>query len=148
MGGDDFSQSYRDQLEREIDESYEHYRSHNESKNIFKAANTPITLGAVSMILYVFSQIFALVGITPLAGIVNLAMMVTFALLAVWAYTKYTGKAPELGTSIDQFAVTVWDSGLQPVFNRLAEEGSQYATRKAMQRLNSVQQSPETKKRN
>ena len=50
MGGEEFSAKYRDQLEEELSQSYENYKSHNESKNIFKAANTPITLGAIAMI--------------------------------------------------------------------------------------------------
>ncbi len=57
MGGEEFSSSYRDQLEREIEDSFSSYRQHNEGKNLFKAANTPITLGAVSMVLYVLSQV-------------------------------------------------------------------------------------------
>ena len=57
MGGEEFSQQYREKLEKEIEESYSHYRSHNDSKNIFKAANTPITLAAVAMLLYVINQV-------------------------------------------------------------------------------------------
>jgi len=96
------------------------------------------------MLIYVLSQLLSLVGLTPLASLLNLAMMVTFATLAAWAYTRYTGKASELGNSIDQLALHVWDSGLQPAFSRLAEEGSQYAARKAVQRLNSTTTPPGT----
>ena len=150
MGGEEASQTYLDQLHREIDESYDHYKAHNEGKNIFKAANTPITLGAVSILIYVVSQVMALLGVSPIASLLNLAMMITFMLLATWSYTKYTGKAPEVGASIDTLAVTIWDAGLQPLFNRLAEEGSQFAARQALQRANSSQppQSPTTKKKN
>merc|ERR1712241_668139 len=47
LGGEEFSTKYRDQLLTEIDESYQHYKAHNDSKNIFKAANTPIILFVV-----------------------------------------------------------------------------------------------------
>lgn len=149
MGGEEFSQTYRDQLEREIEDSYANYKLHNESKNIFKAANTPITLGALSMIVYVLSQIFALIGLYPFVAILNLVMTITFGLLGVWSYTKYSGKAPDIGENIDKLAINIWDHGLQPAFNKIAEEGSQYAARKAVQRLNSsTPSSPRTKKRN
>ena len=49
--------SFRDQLMTEIEESYSHYKAHNDSKNIFKAANTPITLFVMWSVLYIFSQV-------------------------------------------------------------------------------------------
>ena len=100
------------------------------------------------MLIYIISQLLALVGLSPLASILNLAMMITFGLLAVWCYTKYTGKAPDIGANIDSLAVQVWENGLQPAFNKLAEEGSQYAARQAVQRLNSTSSvNSETKKK-
>ena len=48
---------YREQLLQEIEESYNNYKSHNDSKNIFKAANTPITLFVMWSVLYIFSQV-------------------------------------------------------------------------------------------
>lgn len=72
MGGEEFSKQYREQLESEIEEAFVHFRAHNESKNIFKAANTPITLGALSMLIYVLGQILALIGLTPLSSLLQL----------------------------------------------------------------------------
>jgi len=138
MGGEEFSAKYREQLEKEVDESYENYKLHNDSKNIFKAANTPITLAAVAMILYIMSQVFGLIGIYILANMLNLVMMATFLLLGTWSYVRYSGNMTEVGQSIDTIASTLWESGLQPMFNKVAEEGSQYAARKAVQRLNST----------
>ena len=57
LGGEEFSLKYRDQLLTEIEESYQHYKAHNDSKNIFKAANTPITISVMWMVLYIFSQV-------------------------------------------------------------------------------------------
>ena len=57
LGGEEFSLKYRDQLLTEIEESYQHYKAHNDSKNIFKAANTPITLFVMWAVLYIFSQV-------------------------------------------------------------------------------------------
>ena len=148
MGGEEFSRSYQERLEKDIEDNYANYRAHNEGKNIFKAANTPITFGAVAMLIYVVGQIFALVGLYPLANLLNLFMTLTFGLLTVWAYTKYTGKGSEVGENIDKVATTIWDNGLQPLFNRVAEEGSAYAARKAVERLNSTPSDPKVKKRN
>jgi len=142
MGGEEGSAKYREQLEGEIEELYGHYKAHNESKNIFKAANTPITLGAVTMLLYVVCQLFSLLGLLSVANFINLVMMCTFALLATWGYSKYTGNLAEIGAGIDALATKIWDSGLQPTFNRIAEEGTQYAARKAAQRLKSTATPP------
>ena len=57
LGGEEFSMKYREQLLQEIEESYNNYKSHNDSKNIFKAANTPITLFVMWSVLYIFSQV-------------------------------------------------------------------------------------------
>ena len=37
-------------MEREVDDTFDNYKLHNDSKNIFKAANTPITLAAIAAI--------------------------------------------------------------------------------------------------
>ena len=151
MGGEEFSASYREQLEKEIEDSYASFRAHNDGKNLFKAANTPITFGAVSMILYVVSQVLSLLGLTPFAQLLNLALTLTLFLLSAWSYVRYTGRAPELGDNIDAAAVAVWERGLQPAFSRLAEEGTQLAAKKAVQRLNSTSgdaKSPAAKKKN
>lgn len=138
MGGEEFSLKYREKLELEIAESFENFRLVNENKNIFKAANTPITLATISMVCYIASQILGLIGLYPFANVLNLAMMATFILLATWAYVKYTGNFSEIGATIDQMAITVWDSAIQPTFSKVAEESANYAARQAVQRLNST----------
>ena len=78
----------------------------NENKNIFKAANTPITLTTVAMIFYVASQILGLIGLYPFANVLNLAMMFTFGLLMMWSYCRYTGNLSEIGATIDSMSET------------------------------------------
>ena len=138
MGGEEFSLKYREKLETEITESYENFKLLNENKNIFKAANTPITLAALAMIFYVACQILSLIGLYPFANVLNLAMMITFGVLATWGYCKYTGNMSEIGATIDQMAATIWDSAIQPAFSKVTEEGANYAARQAVQRLNST----------
>merc|ERR1740124_1996271 len=48
MGGVKFSSKYRTQLETETTEALEKYKLHNESKNIFKTASTPVALGTMA----------------------------------------------------------------------------------------------------
>ena len=138
MGGEEFSAKYREQLEKELEESFENYKLHNESKNLFKAANTPITLGAIAMIFYITSQLFSLFGLYPLANILNLLMLAAIILLAVWGYIRYSGNFTELGASIDTISSTIWDSGLSPLFEKAMTEGTNLAARKALQRANST----------
>ena len=89
LGGEEFSLKYRDQLLTEIEESYQHYKAHNDSKNIFKAANTPITLFVLWTVLYIFSQVTSLLMLYPLANLANLLMWGLILLGATWAYAKY-----------------------------------------------------------
>ena len=108
LGGEEFSLKYRDQLLTEIEESYQHYKAHNDSKNIFKAANTPITLFVMWTVLYIFSQVrpdrllptsdcsnnsrvqvSSLLMLYPLANLANLLMWGLILLGATWAYAKY-----------------------------------------------------------
>ncbi len=100
MGGEEFSASYRERLEKEIEDSFANYRAHNDGKNLFKAANTPITLGALSMLLYVASQFLSLIGLTPFAQLLNLVLTLTIFLLGAWGYVRYTGRAPDLGDQV------------------------------------------------
>ena len=94
------------------------------------------------MVCYMMSQILGLIGLYPFANVLNLAMMCSFIMLATWAYVRYTGNFSEIGATIDSISETVWDSAIQPVFSRVAEEGANYATRQAMQRLNSTNSNP------
>ena len=45
-------------------------------------------------------------------------MMCTFVLLATWGYSKYSGNLAEIGAGVDALATKIWDSGLQPTFNK------------------------------
>ena len=144
MGGEEYCLNYRKKLEQEVDEAFENFKGQNENKNIFKAANTPITLIAIAMICYVFSQIFGLFGgiMYPFANVLNLILMITFIMLGIWSYCKYTGNFSEIGASIDQVTIVVYDSALQPAFAKMAEEGTNFAARQAANRLNSTSSNP------
>ena len=46
-------------------------------------------------------------------------MLCTFVLLATWGYSKYSGNLAEVGAAVDALATKIWDSGLQPTFNKV-----------------------------
>jgi len=133
MGGEEFCAKYREQLEKELAESFENYKSHNESKNLFKAANTPITLGAIAMIFYILSQIFGIIGLYPIANILNLFMLSSILLLSTWGYIRYSGSFYELGEGIDTIASTMWDI-MSPIFELAVAKGTNAAAKHVMQR--------------
>lgn len=88
MGGEEFSEKYREKLESDLDESYGTFKAHNESKNIFKAARTPAVYFAIAVVMYIFSGIFGLVGLYTFANFANLIMGVALLTLATWAYIR------------------------------------------------------------
>lgn len=88
MGGDEFSEKYRERLEADLEESYLNFKAHNESKNIFKAARTPAVYFAIAVITYIFSGIFGLLGLYTFANFCNLIMGIALLTLALWAYIR------------------------------------------------------------
>ena len=83
-----------------------------------------------------------LIGLYPFANVLNLAMMAAFLLLMTWSYVKYSGNFSEIGSTIDELSMTIWDSAIQPTFSKVAEESANYAARQAVQRLNSTSNPP------
>merc|ERR1719228_2068682 len=148
LGGEEFSQKYRDQLLTEIDESLTHYEAHSDSKNIFKAANTPITLFVMWSVLYIFGQLSSLLMLYPFANIANLLMWGLILLGATWAHAKYSGEFSQVGVQIEELTGTVWDNCFQTILNKAVEQGGEIAVRQAVTRLNPVGAPyPETKKK-
>lgn len=88
MGGEKFSEKYREKLDTDLDEIYERMKTTNESKNIFKSARTPAVFGAIAICLYILSGIFGLVGLYTFANFCNLIMGISLLTLALWAYIR------------------------------------------------------------
>merc|ERR1719228_2628934 len=126
LGGEEFSQKYRDQL----DESHTYYKAHNDSKNIFKAANTPITLFVMWSVLYIFGQLSSLLMLYPFAYIANLLMWGLILLGATWAHAKYSGdfSLAQVGVQIEELTGTVWDNCFQQILNKAVEQGDRSET--------------------
>jgi len=139
MGGEEFSTKYRDQLVKELDDAFIQFKAHNDSKNIFKAANTPITLFSVWAILYIISQMCALIMLTPVSNLCNVLMWVICLTGMTWAYIKWSGDYSNIGLQIEEVTSWVWDNIFQVLLAKAAEQGTNYAVRQAAQRMSSVQ---------
>lgn len=125
MGGDEFSALYKEQLEKDIEETFMQFKSHNESKNIFKSARTPAVFFALAVVFYIASGLFGLLGVYSLANICNLGMAVAFITLSTWAYVRYSGELREVGMTIDETANFIWENLMKPVAQNFVESGMQ-----------------------
>ncbi|XP_017780386.1 PREDICTED: atlastin-like [Nicrophorus vespilloides] len=110
MGGEEFSEKYKLQLEKNLDEAFVQFKSHNESKNIFKAARTPAVFLAMAVICYILSGVFGLVGIYAVANLLNMLMGFSFFILCLWAYIRYSGDYREFGVTLDEIATFIWEN--------------------------------------
>lgn len=134
MGGEEFTEKFRLQLDSDLEEVFVNYRAHNESKNIFKAARTPAVYFACAVIMYIVSGIFGLVGLYTFANFCNLVMGVALLTLALWAYIRwvsatensttesqtnsqsichtlrYSGELSDFGGKLDEFATLMWEN--------------------------------------
>lgn len=109
MGGLEFSQAYSEQLDEEMQQLYENFMKHNESKNVFAAARTPAVLFVVMSACYILAGIFTIFGMDPIAGLLNLVMVVALVMLSTWAYVRYSGDYREVGVNIDKLADFIWE---------------------------------------
>jgi len=147
MGGEEFSTTYRDKLVKELEDAFIQFKAHNDSKNIFKAANTPITLFTLWAILYIISQMCSLIMLTPVANLCNVLMWVIVISGMTWAYIKWSGDYSSIGTQIEEVTGWIWDNVFQVLLSKAAEQGTNYAVRQAAQRMSSVSSPmPELKK--
>ncbi|XP_060071840.1 atlastin-2-like [Ylistrum balloti] len=129
MGGPEFSKGYGDQLEKELLEMYDNYKKHNDGKNIFSSARTPAVLFTVMAMAYVFSGVFALIGLDYFANLMNLVLFVFLMLLCTWMYVRYSGEQRMLGEHIDFIAEVIWDKALAQVYTKVLEQGVKQAVR-------------------
>ncbi|XP_064556647.1 atlastin [Drosophila montana] len=126
MGGEEFTEKFRLQLDSDLEEVFVNYRAHNESKNIFKAARTPAVYFACAVIMYIVSGIFGLVGLYTFANFCNLVMGVALLTLALWAYIRYSGELSDFGGKLDEFATLMWENFMRPIYQGCMEKGIQH----------------------
>lgn len=134
MGGEEFSEKYREKLEQDLEDTYSQFKSHNESKNIFKAARTPAVYFAIAVIFYILSGVFGLFGIYSIANTCNLVMGIALLTLILWFYVRYSGEMIEFGSQLDDLANFLWDNMMKPVYEVFMESSLQRAAILAAER--------------
>lgn len=108
MGGDSLSTKYFEELQREMDELFESYVKHNDSKNIFAFSRTATSLIAIMVLSYLTSGILEWFWLGSFSFILNFVFWSCFGLLSGWIYVKYSGEYKEVGEYIDSFADLLW----------------------------------------
>lgn len=118
MGGEEMSQKYQAELEKEIQEHYESLVKHNASKNVFAFSRTPTTFIATMVFCYIFSGILDLFWLGGLTFLFMMVFWVCFVLVFIWLYTKYAGEYVEIGEYIDHIADVIWNNAFQPTYSK------------------------------
>lgn len=108
MGGDSLSAKYFEELKNEMDELFESYVKHNDSKNIFAFSRTATSLIAIMILTYVSSGILEWFWLGSFSFLLNFAFWSCFVLLCAWIYVKYSGEYKEIGEYIDSLADLLW----------------------------------------
>lgn len=104
MGGKEFCQRYRSELELKLNKLWESFSKHNESKNLFSAFRTPAVLFVLVCLLYVVSAVVLFVGLVSVSFACDCMMGLAMVAMLTWAFIRYSGQYRGVGTAIDQAA--------------------------------------------
>ncbi|KAF6726574.1 Atlastin-3 [Oryzias melastigma] len=107
MGGQEFCDRYRAQLEKELEEMWQSLSKHNESKNLFSAFRTPAVLFVLVCLLYVLSGVLLFVGLSTFAMVCDCSLGLIMIAMLTWAFIRYSGQYRTVGGAIDQAAGVV-----------------------------------------
>jgi len=144
MGGETLSVKYFEELVHEMDELYDNYVKHNDSKNIFAFSRTATSLIAIMVITYILSGVLEFFWLGSFSFILNFLFWSCFFLLCAWIYVKYSGEYKEIGEYIDGFADILWRKVYQPLYERFIQHAIRamlsYAPVQDTQYSNSSQQ--------
>ncbi|XP_026773751.1 atlastin-3 [Pangasianodon hypophthalmus] len=109
MGGKDFCAPYQAQLESELNELYESFSKHNESKNVFSAFRTPAVLFVLVCLLYVLSALLLFIGLGSVSFACDCMLGLAMVAMLTWAFIRYSGQYRTVGIAIDQAAGVLLD---------------------------------------
>uniref|UniRef100_A0A8C4HTN7 Atlastin 3 n=1 Tax=Dicentrarchus labrax TaxID=13489 RepID=A0A8C4HTN7_DICLA len=107
MGGQEFCDRYQTQLEKELEEMWQSFSKHNESKNLFSAFRTPAVLFVLVCFLYVLSGVLLFIGLSTFALVCDCTLGVVMMSILTWAFIRYSGRYRTVGGAIDQAAGVV-----------------------------------------
>ncbi|XP_045453223.1 atlastin-like [Melitaea cinxia] len=114
MGGDEFSASYRQKLRKELDEQFEQYRRHNDSKNVLRRLGTALVLLALTFAAWMLVVISDILDFTVLSLLASLLAYGAIALLLFWAYSRVTGNFGEWAQILDEKAAMIMNMVIPP----------------------------------
>ncbi|XP_061786100.1 atlastin-3 [Nerophis lumbriciformis] len=121
MGGQEFCDRYQAQLEKELEDMWQSFAKHNESKNLFSAIRTPAVLFALVCLLYVLSGVLFFIGLTTIAVVCDCILGVVMMAMLTWGFIRYTGRYSHVGGAIDQAAGVVLEQATG-VLNKTKEQ--------------------------
>ncbi|CAI2350226.1 unnamed protein product [Caenorhabditis sp. 36 PRJEB53466] len=123
MGGVEFSLTFLNRLEEDLQQSYDAYEKVNNGKNLFKSMRTPTVLVTLMIIDYIFQEFFQLLGMDGIAGIFSSILVLVIGALSVWAYSRYSGHLREAGGYVDEAVSYVWTNFISPNAGHLGPLG-------------------------
>lgn len=104
MGGKEFCAPYQVQLEAELNELWESFSKHNESKNLFNAFRTPAVLFVLVCLLYVLSALLLFIGLSSVSFTCDCMLGLAMVAVVTWAFIRFSGQYRHVGVAIDQVA--------------------------------------------
>ena len=120
LGGEKMSKKYREELEENVNKSFQEYIEINDQRKSLFAFLSPIVLGILGLITYLASGFFNFFGGVNLSFAIYLVFItLVFFLFPFWCLTQTTGLYFEFGNFINQICELVWNQCFVPSF-RLA----------------------------
>ncbi|XP_030595485.1 atlastin-3-like [Archocentrus centrarchus] len=107
MGGQEFCDRYQAKLKKELEEMWDSYLKHNESKNLFSAFRTPAVLFVLVCLLYVLSGVLLFIGLSTFAMFCDCTLGAVMVAMLTWAFIRFSGRYRNVGGAIDQAAGVV-----------------------------------------
>ncbi|CDW55934.1 atlastin [Trichuris trichiura] len=110
MGGEEYSLSFLNTLEAELNACFENYVKLNNGKNMFRSFRTPAVFFLMIVLNYFFQEMFVLLRLDLLASLCSSLLGLFLITLALWTYVRYTGDMREFGQTIDTKHASVYVS--------------------------------------
>ncbi|XP_023244700.1 atlastin-1-like [Centruroides sculpturatus] len=108
MGGEEYSKSFCESLEKDIENLLQNYIVLNDSKNITKLVETPLILITIAIITHFLAKLFYLIDLTFFLMICNIVFMICILSLGIWCYSRYSGEIQEIASQIENISHFFW----------------------------------------
>ncbi|KAJ6217508.1 hypothetical protein RDWZM_008665 [Blomia tropicalis] len=128
MGGEEFSVSYREKLDEELNQAFEHFAIQNRSKNVFGLFGTPLILLFACFICLVCSRFFDMFGLQRLSNTMFTLGTLDLGLMILYVTGRYSGNYPEFISFIDNYAEMIWLFSLDQMQNLLQNQTANILT--------------------